>query len=292
MFIIILIIPVIMAFNNYEINNHSRKFSGYDHPMNIMKTINNDNVLFSRNDCPSFNILYIKYVKNKYRDFIVYDRDIAVLDISIYNKTKDKKKMQQIESEFVLSNINNTFFTDYYEDKNNNIRSTPYGILFKPYLNIEPDYNSIKLLQLYTVRDYFNNKKLDLFYRDFIAKYFIAKAEYFAKTTNRQNTLKLLEFIEKTGGGSPATLTELIRIVYGELKDIELSIKYLKKMVYLNPYDIKTLNILLQLYLKYNYNEAISWVEGFIKLLPDSKYRNKIKKQIELYGQIQKDSMK
>ena len=96
--------------------------------------------------------------------------------------------------------------------------------------------------------------------------------------------------IEKIAGKSPATLTGIIRIVFGELKDIELSIKYLKKMVYLNPYDIKTLNILMQIYLMYNFNEAVAWADEFQKILPDSKYKNEIRKQIELYKQNQKDN--
>ncbi|MBP7792204.1 MAG: DUF2723 domain-containing protein [Candidatus Goldbacteria bacterium] len=291
MCVIFLFFPFIMIFNNYELNNQSKKFLGYDHPINIMNSLNKGNILFSRNDCPSFNILYVKYVKNKYRDYVVYDRDAATLDISIYGKTKDKKKMQTIESKFVLENVNNVFFTDYYDDKNSNIKSTSYGILFKTYTDKEPYYNNVNLLQLYTIRDYFNNKKLDLFYNDFIAKYFIAKAENFAKCNDRQNTLKWIDFVEKIGGKSPATIKEIIRIVFGELKDIDLSIKYLKKLVYLNPYDINTLNILLKIYFQYNFNEALEWMDEFYNFLPDSKYKKSIKKQLELYKQLKKDNM-
>lgn len=288
MFVIFLFFAFIIGFNNFELNNHSRKFLGYDHPMNIMKTLDEKNILFSRNDCPSFNILYIKYVHNKYKNFIVFDRDMAVLDMSIYNKNMNKKMMQEAESKFVLKNVNNTFFTDYFEDRKNNIKSAPYGIIFKTYIDKEQNKNTDKLLKLYTERDYFNNKKLDLFYRDFVAKYFIARAEYSAKFNNKKNTLKLLDFIEKISGQSPATLKELVRIVFWKLKDIELSIKYLKKMVYLNPYDIKTLNILLQVYFGYNFNEAIAWVDGFYKSLPDSRYKKEVKNQIEKVKQIKK----
>lgn len=291
MSIIFIFLPIIMIFNNYELNNHSRKFLGYDHPLNIMKTIDEKNILFSRNDCPSFNILYIKHVHKKYESFKVYDRDMAVLDISIYKKNTNKEKMREIEAKFIRENINNTFFTDYFDDKNSNIKSTPFGILFKTYMGNEQVKKTDKLLKLYTIRDFFNNRKLDLFYRDFIAKYFIAKAEYYAGTGNKQEALKLFDFIEKISGKSPATLTELIRITYWQLQDIEISIKYLKKMVHLNPYDFKTLNILLRAYFLYNYNEALVWINEFYKLLPDTIYKKEVKRQIEILRQIKKDEI-
>jgi hypothetical protein len=290
-FLILLLFPVIMSFSNYGVNNHSRKFFGYDHPMNIMKTLNEKDILFSKNDCPSFNLLYLKYVKNKFKNNTIYDRDYAALDISIYNKIIDLKKMSEIESNFVLQNLDKTYFTDNFINQEKNINSQPFGILFKPSINQMYNKKTDKLLQLYTIRDYFNNKNLDLFYSDFIAKYFIAKAEYMIKEGNNNDALKIIELIDKTAGNSPATLTELIRIVFWELKDVDLSFKYLKKMVYLNPYDIKTLNILLQAYFKYNFNEALAWTEEFYQKLPNSKYKSDIKKQIELYKQIQQNAV-
>ncbi|MCX8094301.1 MAG: DUF2723 domain-containing protein [Candidatus Goldbacteria bacterium] len=282
---IISIILVLMIFNNYESNNHSRKFLGYDHPMNIMKTLNETDILFSRNDCPSFNILYIKNIHKKFKKLKVYDRDYAVLDISIYKKMSDKKQMRNTEIKFILNNPGAVYFTDFFEDKENNIRSTPYGIIFKIFTEKEPINTTQNLLKLYTIRDYFNNKNLDLFYKDFISKYFIAKTEYLIKLGDKEKAYKFIEFIDKISGKSPATITEIIRIAFGQLNDINLTIKYLKKMVYLNPYDIKTLNILMQIYLQYNFDEGIAWFDEIYKIIPDAKYKEKIKKNIEIFKQ-------
>ncbi|MCX7697965.1 MAG: DUF2723 domain-containing protein [Candidatus Goldbacteria bacterium] len=283
--IIILIIPVIMMFNNYESNNHSQKFLGYDHPMNIMKTLKETDILFSRNDCPSFNILYIKNIQKKFKNLKVYDRDYAVLDISIYEKNSDKKQMRKTEIKFIFNNSDIVYFTDYFEDKENNISSTPYGILFKIFTEKKPINNTQNLLKLYTLRDFFRNKNLDLFYKDFISKYFIAKTEYLIKLGDKEKAYKFIEFIDKLSGKSPATLTEIIRVAFGQLNDINLTIKYLKKMVYLNPYDIKALDILMKIYLQYNFDEGVAWFDEFYKIIPDAKYKEKIKKNIEIFRQ-------
>ncbi|HRU39847.1 MAG TPA: hypothetical protein P5511_08225, partial [Candidatus Goldiibacteriota bacterium] len=283
------LVPLVMLFSNAGLSMHSEKFFGYDHAMNIMKTMPEGSALFSRNDCPSFNLVYLKKVKGKYDGISVYDRDFAILDTSVYGKMtwKNTAAAPEVESRFVSENPGRVFFTEYYA-REGRFDSSVYGIVYKAYTGDKSYAAGKALFGLYTLRDLYRNRHLDLFYRDFIAKYFLANAASMAENGDNKNAGIMLDRACNLANDSPSVLSEAARLSFARLSAPQSGIRYLKRMMELNPYDMKTLNLLMSAYTKANAAEALLWVESFYEKMPESEQKkdtavriNELKKALE-----------
>jgi hypothetical protein len=275
--------PLMLIFVNFSSNDQSMKFQGYDHAMNIMKTLNPGDILFSRGDCPTFNIVYLKYIKNQYSGETIYGRDRALLDISIYKKPWENTARSQVEPEarVLEDNPGRVFYTEKITSKLVSINSAPYGILFKAFTGAAKPDNSGLFLKLYTIRDHYRNRNMDIFSNDFIAKYLISRAAYAASRNDNAAAANYLALADGIGGGSPMTLVDIVNLSFSGLKDIPLTIKYMKKKAILNPDDMENLNILMDMYVKQDPDEALEWITRHYNEIPGGKDKTQVKMQIQ-----------
>lgn len=269
---------------NYPANDLSLKFHAYDHAMNIMKTLRPNDRLFSAGDCPSFNLAYLKFVKNLFPDIRIYGRDKALLDRSIY---KGASHAAGAENAVISGNPGRVFYTDKTQLADYGISTVQYGIIYKAVKGAAPQDGSLNLFRLYSIRDYFRAENLDVFYRDYIAKYMTGRAVYAAVNNNTGLSRKYLDMAYEIGGESAATLIDIINTCYSDLKDRQAEIHYLKKLCEMNPYDMETLDVLMNLYVKYDSREALGWIKVYYRGIPEIKGKPEIKKQIDaLQGDI------
>jgi hypothetical protein len=136
---------------------------------------------------------------------------------------------------------------------------------------VEQPKDTEKSMRLYTVRDYYNNRNLDLFYRDFLSRYVLRQASYAAMTGDAVSAKKYITAAAKLAGDSPAALTEITRISLYELMDAEMTINYLKQMTEQNPYDMNSLKLLSNIYMQVNPEEAFSWMTVHYSRMPNGK---------------------
>ncbi len=61
--IILAVLPLLNIFINIERNNLSRFYLSYDNALNIFKTLKQNDILFTRLDCPTYDIYYMQYSK-------------------------------------------------------------------------------------------------------------------------------------------------------------------------------------------------------------------------------------
>jgi hypothetical protein len=277
-------IPVMMILMNFDPNNQSMKFFGYDHTENIAKTLKQGDILLTRFDYPTFNLAYMKFVKNKFSGMTIYDRDMALLDHSIYGAEAMTNPAEQdkTEEKVVFDNPGRVYFTDFYVSRDNKVISDTFGILLKAKKTGMSLGNSEKLAGLYTIRDYYNNKNLDLFYRDSISRYFLMSASYEARKGGAGRAGRYIELAELLASDSDDVLTEISRIYYMELGDLADTIRIMKKKVILNPYDPGALNTLMAAYIKYNGREALDWVSAFYGTMPGGRIKEEVSAQIFL----------
>jgi hypothetical protein len=276
------LLPFMLLLSNYRGNDRSMNFLAYDHAVNIMKTLGNDARLLSHGDCPSFNIAYLKYVKKLYTGVKVYDRDMALLDRSLYRGAPGARLDE--ETKIISENPGMVFYTDKVEYKSGGIRSTQYGILYKAVRGEPYPDDSEKYFRLYSIRDYFRNSNLDEFYRDYIAKYMTGRAAAAIMRNDAGQSRKYLAMADSVGGGSSVTLIDIINICYSGLNDRQAEIYFLKKLAALDPYDMETLDVLMDLYVNYNGREAYDWIKLHYNRLPSGKKKAEVKTQIEALG--------
>jgi hypothetical protein len=276
-------VPCVMLCLNFAANDQSMKFFGYDHAMNIMKTLGKDDRLFSRGDCPSFNIAYLKYAKKLFAETKVYDRNLALLDRSVYKEIPGPRVDAEIRT--INDYPGKVFYTESFAYKGSGILSAPHGILFKPVKGAALEDGSEKYFSMYTFRDYFRDKNLDIFYRDYIARYMTGKAAYAAGKNDKTACLMYLSLADSIGGTSVITLIDIVNVSYSVLSDKGTSIFYLKKLCDLNPYDVETLDVLMDLYVNYDSKEAFGWISRHYAGIPEIKGKAEIKKQMDALRQ-------
>ncbi|MCX7699048.1 MAG: hypothetical protein N2114_06245, partial [Candidatus Goldbacteria bacterium] len=286
---------------NFNLHNHSKKFLAYDHVLNIERILKPGDKLFAEEDYDVFNILYFKYIKNKFKKIDVYDRNGSFLDTSIFrearkadvkiqfkpgafSQTRLKHMKQKVneylqnQAEFAVykNNPDNTYYTTFTEFTNikQEIYCIPYGLIYKLQPKKELIKNSHYLMQLNLLR--YPNKNFDLYYRDLIARYFIQAARYSAYL---KDTLWMNYHISKAleiAPESPAILNLIASIYYYELRDKMTAIKYMEKIMKLDPYDFTTLNILVKMCLEVDKKRALNWMWYFYNKSQDMDIKNTI----------------
>ncbi len=288
-FVIILLsaLPLLNIFINVEKNNLSRFYLSYDNALNIFKTLKPNDILFTRLDCPTYDIYYIQYSKNKFRDYKVYDREGTVLDKSIYKEIINTKK-------FNYENVMNIIFKLYEENKgklfsadeldilDKKITSFPYGIIYKLIPQEEIDLNGTFFMPVYTIRDYFNNENLDFFHRDIIARYFSNMAFFSAFKNEDKRFNFYINLTEKISYDNNAIIKRIAAIYFFAKKDLITSVEYLEKAMQLDKTDIRSVNLLIYIYTQLNdYNNVLKWMQVYYDLEWDVNKKNIIKNKIE-----------
>jgi|DewCreStandDraft_4_1066084.scaffolds.fasta_scaffold07282_9 hypothetical protein len=286
---------------NYNTHDHSKKFLAYDHILNIERTLNPGDKLFSEEDFDVFNIMYFKYVKNKFKNIDTYDRNGSFLDTSIfrearkadvqikfktgafsetrlrYMKQKVNEYLQnQAEYSVYKKNPEKTYYSTFTEfsNKEQEMYSVPYGIIYKIQAKKELPKNSHFLMQLYTLR--YLDKNFDLYYRDLLARYYVQAARYSAYLKDEFWTKYHISKALEIASISPAILNLVASIYYYELDDKLTAIKYMEDIIKLDPYDFTTLNILVKMCLEVDKKRALNWMWYFYNKSMDNDIKNTV----------------
>ncbi len=285
--LILSIIPLLNIMTNFEKNNLSGIFLSYDNAMNIFKTLKEDEILFTRLDCPTYDIYYLQYSKNKFRNFKVYDREGTVLDKSIYKEIINTPKynytnVMEIIYSIYEKNNGKVFSADELDILDKKITSFPYGVIYKLVKQETVDLSGAYFMSVYTIRDFFNNKNLDFFHRDILARYFSNIAFFSAFSGNDKKFNFYINLAEKIAYDNNAILKKIAAIYFFAKKDLSTSAEYLEKAMKLDKTDLRSVNLLIYIYMQMNdYKNVIKWMEEYYNLEWDVNKKNIIKNKIE-----------
>ena len=292
------ILPVWNAADNYSRVDASRKFLGYDQPLNILRNLKPGDRFFAEEDFQIFDMMYIKQVKHLYPDVIVYDRTCNFLDTSIYGAYKsardrfsaekgtdqyDKVRVQIIkmlranaEHDVSAAFPGKVYFADPVEFPQKDLFTAPYGMANRIYKKGDRVPDAKLLLLDSTIRDYFNNNVLDLYYRDVLARYFIQRAAFDAANKDRESFEFFKNIAEYIGGDSGAVLNRIAYIYYFVLGDRLAGIDYMEKIMKLNPYDYSALNSLISFCLQTDTLRGMKWLKYFYSIAPTPSLQSEI----------------
>jgi hypothetical protein len=300
------LLPVTAFISNYGVNNQSRKFLAYDNANNDMRTLKDGDVLFAEEDFQVFNLLYFQYVKHMYPGIRVYDRSANFFDTSVFKEFREAgmdsrlsvKARTQEELDFMRAQVTQRLErTAEYKTYTQNpgrvyyttlagfsalkLETIPYGILFKMVPGNEKKRDYMPLMLLYTMRDYFNNRLLDLYYRDVLARYLVQYARYEAGMKNMDFFNFFRSWSENLAPDSGSVLNLISSIYYKELHDTPTAIRYMEKIMSLNPYDYGALDVLIKFCLEADRERAMNWFLYYYRIAPNKPMANDILVQIE-----------
>jgi len=283
---ILSVFPIINFINNYQVNNLSLNFLAYDNSLNIFKTIKEGDVLFTRLDCPTYDIYYLQYAKGIYKNYKVYDREGTVLDKSIYDKINytNKFNLDFLNSKilYFYNEKKRVFFAEEMDIFEENLTSFPYGILYKLVKQGEIDLTGAYFMKLYSIRDFFNKKNLDFFHREIIARYFINNAFFSAYEGNLDRFNFYIKQAEKISSDSNATIKKIAGTYFFALHNLQMAVEYLEKAMQLDPTDINSVRLLVYIYTAMNDpKNVLKWMEVYYNLEWDVNVKNRIKSKIE-----------
>ena len=281
--LLVLCVPaVIMGMSNFDANNHSRAFLGYDHGMNIEKSLRPGDTLMVKSDLPLFNIVYLKTCLNKFDGIKAYDRDADYLDSTIFkqNGERDRDTVDDVEAAVCVSNSASCYFTMAGDLSNRKISSIPYGIIFKMAPVPAPVLGNLKISELYTFRDFFNNSNNDLYYRDVAARYFIMYARYAAISGDGKKADDYIALAFNTAPTSAEILNEIALTKY-YMGDVDGAIDYVRIIYNIDRHDMNAVKLLAALFEKRNPVRALEWLDILYKNSIDMTEKANIQADID-----------
>jgi|DewCreStandDraft_4_1066084.scaffolds.fasta_scaffold02849_3 hypothetical protein len=281
LFIVVLFTTTIIV-NKYFKNNNSRNFLAYDHGLNILKTVNNDEKMFGKSDIYIFNVQYLQQVKKKYPDKIIYDQSGNVLNFSIYNNARkdgvlDIKIQEKSEIELYFNNKGKIYFMDMTSYPKYNLLTRPYGILNKLTEASVKINKSENLMRIYSIRDLFNYKNNDYFNRYILGRYLVRNAEYAAINSDLNKFEFYKNLSEKIAGDVPNILKNIASVYFHNLMDIKNTMTYLEKSMELDSYDFAALNLIIALYRELGMKDKVFY---WLKFYYDREWRKENKEKL------------
>src|ERR1035437_4621730 len=177
---VLMAIAAYMLGVNYSILNLSSSFIAYDYAVNIEKTLKPGDTFLCGADTPVFNIAYMKYVKNRFKDISIYDANANLFDLKPYEHFRGKMtdaQLKTINAEIASSNPGRVYSSEFLAYPSYNLRPDTYGIINRLVGMDIQRLGISNISDFYTVRDYMNSRHADIACREIIARYFIAKAQ-------------------------------------------------------------------------------------------------------------------
>src|ERR1035437_3589404 len=304
--ILCFVFPASEFITNYPVNNQSGKFLAYDNANNDLKTLKDGDILFAEEDFQVFNLLYLKYVKHMYPGITVYDRSTNFFDTGLFKPFKEagldsrltikagnaeeldflrmqvtQKLERAAEYKAIVENPGRVYYTTIEGFASAKVSTVPYGIIFKMAREDEKHHDYMPLMQIYSIRDYYNSRMLDIYYREVAARYFVQIARYEVMKNNMEYFRYFKDWSENTASDSGPVLNLISGIYYYELKDIPSAISYMEKIVKLNPYDYGALDVLVQFCLLSDRPRAAQWLSYYYTIAPNKRMQNEILVQLE-----------
>ncbi len=268
------LIPVLMLFSNFDKNNASKKFLSYDISNNILGILHPGDILFVELDCPTYDLLYSRYVRKQGLDIQIYDRYGSFFDRSIYKIIRYKftrADADAIESSICLKNPGKVFYTDTNEYEAQHLKTKPYGVDYIMMDLNSPLVNADKLMRIASFRDYFNNKNNDIYYREVLSRHFIQYARYAMASGDINSFKKYCDAAESISPDNPSILKIIAYMYYYDEKNIQVSAEYLLKTVKIDPYDLTAMGILINMYTAFDPQQALNWFNVYISRQTDTE---------------------
>jgi len=265
----LMLLPVFPFAVNYQANDSSRRFLGYDHPMNIYKTLAPGDRLLCASDTPVFNILYMKQIAGYFRNMDVYDLNANLFDLRPYASDRtdmSEKKLHEINSETAYAPGARVFCTEFTSYPEKAIFPSLYGIIYRLSGDKKAVPATSRWLEICTIRDYYNSKNLDIAYRGLLSRYFITGAEYAALKGDRLGFENLRAMAERTCPEDPGIMATIASSYFFYMNDIQRSIKYLERAVDIDPYYTASIRLLVKLYsMEGDLDSAKKWAGAYIE---------------------------
>jgi hypothetical protein len=210
--------------------------------------------------------------------FRVKARNKAELDYMMMQYTARLERAAEFS--VISQNPGRVYYTGVPGFDAQKLPAKPYGILYKVYAEKEKAPDTAALMKLYTIRDYFNCRRMDLYYRDVLGRYFIQRAKYAAQKGDEAGFSFYKTWGENIAGGSGSVLNLIAEIYYSDLKDTSMAIRYMEKIMQLNPYDFSALNVLLNFCMAADREKALIWLRHYYKIAITPEMQNTILVQI------------
>ena len=247
----VIMLPLGQAAFNHSRNDYSKSFIGYDHPLNIYKTLSAGDTLLTGADNPAFNILYFQQVDGYFKDINIYDINANLFDLkpyAAYRANMTTERMRSINADIAASTSGRVFSSEFTSFPGKNLFPSQYGILYRISSNEKPVLKTGGIMRLYTIRDYFNTKYPDLASRELMARFFLAAADYSALKGDPTGFENLKSLAGKTGSDNPGIMSTIAFSSFFYMHNIPEAVSYLEKSVDMDPYYTDAIRLLARLY--------------------------------------------
>ncbi len=292
-------LPLWLLIAGYPVNDSSRKFLSYDYVNSLLAPLKPGDSVFAEEDFQVFNLMYMKYVKKKYPEINLYDRTSNFLDTSIYRnyreadvrlkfeklkdiniaETRAKITMllkKQAELSVIFSGKGNTYYTTPASFSDQGLSSYPYGMLYRIYKQGEKKYDAEAFLAAMVFRDYFNNNRVDVYYREVLARFLLKRAEYGAYK-GRRGQYELFRDGALNIAYDSASVENLVSFMcFSYLNDFSEALNHMERAVQINPYDYAAINVLIQICLKEDQKKALYWMKYLYGITPSKETQNNL----------------
>lgn len=133
-------IPVIPLTFNFDLCNQSRNYAGYEHVLNIFRTVDNRSTLFLDGDNNMFPVAYARMVERMREDVLLYDRHNIIFKMPYPDDYKDHfngkwEEFRPIVEKSILESAQNgiyyAVFNPYAVSTPEQFVILPCGILYK-----------------------------------------------------------------------------------------------------------------------------------------------------------------
>ena len=277
------LMPLIMIFANYEFNDKSSEFLAYDHADNILKSIPEGSILFTGNDCPLFNIVYLKDCMGKYTGIRAYDTGGCLLDYSLYRSMKrkwDREEFRRIEETTAGQNPGIVYETAETDYRTLGETTIPYGIIYRAGKPGTENYGTSKVFGLYSMRGVIGKVNPDIFYRSIAASYPAVMASYEAENGDREKAVKYLGLAAALGKGSPGVYMNIALVYNLGLKDPQAAVPYIETVLENNPFDYSAMDIMVKTLMGFDAEEALRRMKIYYPRLASAGARERAAEKI------------
>jgi len=244
-------LPAIPLVLNFSANDSSQRFLGYDHPVNIYKTLSAGDTLLCAADTPAFNILYLKQAMGYFDGIKLYDLNANLFDIKPYEEKRDsltEKNLIETNADIASGASGRVFCAEFTAYPQRNLYPSQTGIIYRLSGDRMAAPGTSRIMDLYTLRDFYNTKRADIFYREIISRYFLAEANYCALKNDATGFENLRSVAEKTSPDNPGIISSIASSYFFYMHDAGRAEKYLEHSVDIDPYYYASMRLLVKLY--------------------------------------------
>jgi hypothetical protein len=207
-----------LAFN-YDLCDQSRNYTGYEHALNIFRTVDNGGTLFLDGDNNILPVTYGRVVESMREDVTLYDRPNLLFKMPHVAEYKDKSckwdQLRPIVERRIIEEARNDVYYAVFNPFNisapNEFTMYPYGILYK----VVPSATPFAPDMAEAIWSYYITESIyDRFYKDFMnrevcAYFHFSRGKYLVMDGQSDLGLKYLQSASKVGHDHPSIHSDM-----------------------------------------------------------------------------------